>query len=844
MISFTPRQAGELQATLTLRSNDPNRPEIAIPVLGRGFAPPAPPSVPEGGVVDAVQFAATLSRGGLGSVFGQNLADTKVDATGLPLPTELGGVRVRVNGVDAPLLFVSAGQINFQMPFEAPLDGSVEIVVVRNGEASGAVSATVAPYAPAFFLSNGEPIIQRHPDLDLINASNPARAGDVLITFLTGIGDLNNAPASGVGAPGSPAATAKIPPAATIGGAAAPVLFAGLAPGFVGLGQVNITVPETLAEPLTEQGSAGQASGLPLVLDFNGATNPAVNVSVDIGGVPVPRMAVSPLSLDFGQVAVGEPADLALTISNQGAVDLVISQPTISDSQSQLVGVLSLVIAPGGQQTATVRFTPGSGGAKSGMMTIAGNDPANPMIVVPLSGEGAAAGPGDLQISPSPIEFGTVNIGSSAAQTVTISNSGEQSLRVSLIRATDAQFRVEFPDQTPPIDLGAGGSFFIRVVFEPVDAGLSQTSLTVATTNFGKNVTMRGTGVSSDAPSISIPSPLRFGPVPVGRVAEKTISVSNNGTASLVVSAVTSDDSQFVLGDVEPPFTVLPGEQEAVQIHYEPAAVGSHEATLLFESSDPGQANAPLSVVGEGTAGEPVIFSDSFDRPDGINCAVGSADHAFGGSGFHGYAMIASGVRLRGGLLENGSREYGGVTFTNESGGSCPGAGSDQGAELNIRADVLVPRAGDRTTQAGPFFHAPLLGSGQRIDQGGAAGYWVQLDSSGEVRVQRLDTFQQIAVSDAPADFDAAVMHTIEVAVRGQTAEVTVDRRLRLFRQGAGVSGRSTVNVIPTAGSNEGGAGLAFGAEDGPASPGGQQLDNIRVSGYETLLGAPVERTP
>jgi len=847
-VSFASSSEGLFQGELRVQSSDAGQPLRTIGLSASGLESEdvsTGPRISAGGVVDGAQFAATLSRGGLGSIFGQNLADANAGAAGLPLPTELGGVRVRVNGVDAPLLFVSAGQINFQMPFEAPLDGSVEVVVVRNGEASAPVSATVAPYAPALFLSNGAPIIQRHPDLDLISASNPAQPGDVLIIFMTGIGDLSNAPASGSGAPGSPPATAKILPTATIGGVAAPVLFAGLAPGFVGLGQVNIRVPETLAAPLSEEGSVGQASGLPLVLDFNGATNPSVNIGVDIGGVPLPRMAVSPSSLAFGEVGLGESKDLALMISNPGAADLVISQPTINDPQFQLVGVLSLVISPSGQQTATVRFAPDSGGAKSATLTIAGNDPANPMITVPLSGEGAAdAGPEDLQVSPSPIEFGAVNIGSSAAQTVTISNSGTQSIRVVLIRATDAQFRIEFPDKTPPVDLSPGASFFIRVVFEPASAGLTESALLVSSQLFGNNITLRGTGVSSDAPSISIPSPLLFGPVPVGRVVEKTISVSNNGTASLVVSAATSDDPQFMLGDVELPFTVLPGEQQAVQVHYEPAAVGSHEATLLFESNDPGQANKPLTVIGEGTAGEPVLFSDSFERPDGVNCAVGSADHAFGGSGFHGYAMIASGARLRGGLLENASREYGGVSFTTQSGGSCPGEGSDQGADLNIRADVLVPRAGARTTQAGPFFHAPLLGSGQRIDEGGAAGYWVQLDSSGEVQVRRLDTFQQVAVSDAPADFDASLMHTIEVAVRGQSAEVTIDGRLRLFRQGAGVSGRSTVNVIPTAGSNDGGAGLAFGAEDGPASPGGQQLDNIRVSGYETLLGAPVERTP
>jgi hypothetical protein len=81
---------------------------------GTGITPAAvPPQISPGGIVNAASFKAPLARCGLATVFGTNLADTPASATALPLPTTLGGAQVVVNGVAAPLVYVSPGQINF-----------------------------------------------------------------------------------------------------------------------------------------------------------------------------------------------------------------------------------------------------------------------------------------------------------------------------------------------------------------------------------------------------------------------------------------------------------------------------------------------------------------------------------------------------------------------------------------------------------------------------------------------------------------------------------------------------------------------------------------------------------
>jgi uncharacterized protein (TIGR03437 family) len=232
---------------------------------------PLAPAISSGGVVDAAGFRPTLAPGSLASLFGVELTTTTAAAQGLPLPTSLIGVRVQVNGVDAPLLFVSPKQINFQVPFEVA-EGAASVVALLGEQQSPGEPAAVAEFAPGMFVNpaTGEPIVQRHPDGALITALNPAKPGDILILYMTGIGGLDNPPATGAPATDSPLASATVTPTVTVGGVEVEVLFAGLAPGFVGLGQINIELPAGLPQgtPLTLVIRFGENESHPLQLPF------------------------------------------------------------------------------------------------------------------------------------------------------------------------------------------------------------------------------------------------------------------------------------------------------------------------------------------------------------------------------------------------------------------------------------------------------------------------------------------------------------------------------------------------------------------------------------------------
>jgi uncharacterized protein (TIGR03437 family) len=232
---------------------------------------PQTPAIAGGGVVNAASFTSKFSPGALATVFGSNFTGTGLDAVpaSLPLATSLGGVSVLVNGIAAPVLYENTGQINFQIPWEIKT-GTATVVVSINGLASSSTNITVQAAAPELFVQGSHAIVQNSPGFSLNSSSNPAKAGSTIVAYLTGAGAVSPQPADGAAAgSGSSLSTVTTTVSATIGGQSADVSFAGLAPGFVGLWQVNIVVPTGVTQ-----------GDQPLTVTVGGQTSSSANVSV------------------------------------------------------------------------------------------------------------------------------------------------------------------------------------------------------------------------------------------------------------------------------------------------------------------------------------------------------------------------------------------------------------------------------------------------------------------------------------------------------------------------------------------------------------------------------------
>lgn len=265
--------AGSYTANLVIYASASNTP-LAIPVTLTVTAGSGRPAISQGGVITAAGYVAAIARGAVGSLYGTGLADATESATSVPLPRSLAGVTVTVNGVNAPLWFVSPGQVNFQVPFEAPLTGAVSVVVTKNGVSSQTANVQVAEYAPGVFMYERgpgafDPIVIRQ-DSSIVSPSNPTAPGEILVVYGTGLGNLTSLPRTGDLSQSSPLARSQAMPTITLGGAPVEVQFSGLTPGAVGLAQFNIKVPSTLPT----------ASTLPLVIQFGSVSSPSVNLAV------------------------------------------------------------------------------------------------------------------------------------------------------------------------------------------------------------------------------------------------------------------------------------------------------------------------------------------------------------------------------------------------------------------------------------------------------------------------------------------------------------------------------------------------------------------------------------
>lgn len=202
------------------------------------------------GVVNAASsapFTAGVSPGLFLSLYGSNLAQsTSVDGT---FPTSLGGVQVMINNRPAPLYVVSPSLITAVVPFGTS-ESVAAIEVTSNGQKSNTVTVFTTLTSPGVFTKPpggiGYAAALHTTDFSEVTPLNPAKPGETLAVFLTGLGSVSPAVADGTPGPTNPTSSAVASLAAYLDGKTVNVSFAGLAPTLVGLYQMNLQIPATV----------------------------------------------------------------------------------------------------------------------------------------------------------------------------------------------------------------------------------------------------------------------------------------------------------------------------------------------------------------------------------------------------------------------------------------------------------------------------------------------------------------------------------------------------------------------------------------------------------------------
>ncbi len=197
----------------------------------------------------ATQTAEALAPNAIATIYGTNLAFDTISATasslqGSTLPIQLGGVSVTVNGYLCSLFFISPNQINFLIPYQLT-PGNTTLVVARQGVAGPVVPIQINTTAPGMFVYNGF-VVATHLNGTVISATAPASAGEIIVIYAVGLGWTTPGTVSGRIVTSAASISAASQMQVLLAGKACPpgnILYAGLAPGFAGLYQINLTVP-------------------------------------------------------------------------------------------------------------------------------------------------------------------------------------------------------------------------------------------------------------------------------------------------------------------------------------------------------------------------------------------------------------------------------------------------------------------------------------------------------------------------------------------------------------------------------------------------------------------------
>ncbi len=206
------------------------------------------------------------------SQFGERTASF----SSLPVPMTMGDVQVHVGGLPSPILFASPHQINFQVPAETPVGGFQEIQVARasTGEVLASWLFRIDAVSPALLTVDGTgngQIAAVNQDGSTNNGGNPAKGGSYITLFGTGQGAVQGAPIDGQATPVSPLLGANPDLKVFINSDFVPqgdIEFSGLAPGFVGVWQINVRVPGNV--PPGDVPVFVDLEGINSVLDANG----------------------------------------------------------------------------------------------------------------------------------------------------------------------------------------------------------------------------------------------------------------------------------------------------------------------------------------------------------------------------------------------------------------------------------------------------------------------------------------------------------------------------------------------------------------------------------------------
>jgi hypothetical protein len=556
-LSYRPTAAGGSTGSLSITSNDPTNPTMTVALSGTGSAKAV-------GQLSANSSSLNLGNVSTGSHASQNIV---LSNTG-NAPVNISSIQVVGNGF-------SVGGITPPAVVNPTLSATLAVTFTPSAAGITAGTVTITSDASSVPLTVSLSGAGVQPGLSVSPASfnfgsvvdGQTKAQNFTITN-TGTSSLT---LSQIGVSGTGYSVTGLATPALLAAGQSTTFSVEFAPSTAGnlAGSVNITSNA----PNSPAGVALSGSGV------------AASVTV----------SASPTSLSFGSVNAGTASAQSVTLTNNGNANLTLSQITVNAKNFTASGIATpKVIGPGQTASLSVTFTPASAESVTGSITVSSSQGAN--AVIPVSGSGVQSA---LSITPTSAAFGTVSVGTSASQTIQLSNTGTAALKVSQLSVTGSGF--SSGTVSLPINLNPGQASTFNIQYLPTAAGSATGTVSVVSTapNSPATISLTGTGLAAtETLSLSATS-LGFGGVTTGTSSTHSVTLTNTGNATVKISQIAVSGAGFSLTGAAAPITLSPTQSLTFNVIFDPSAAGDVAGSVTVTSNATGSP-ATISLSGSG----------------------------------------------------------------------------------------------------------------------------------------------------------------------------------------------------------------------------------------------------
>ena len=309
------------------------------------------------------------------------------------------------------------------------------------------------------------------------------------------------------------------------------------------------------------------------------ASSSTLYVSLHGTGASTGVLSASPSSINFG--TAGNNVTQLAALTNTGTASVTVQQISASGSGFAVShAALPWKLASGQSATFSISFTPTAGSTSSGSVSIVSNA-YDSTLSIPLTGAGASAG--ILSANPTSNSFGSVQVGSSASQYQSVTNSGGSNVNISQANVSGSGFSIS--GLSLPITLTPGQSYTFSTVFAPTSSGTASGSIIMVSdaSNSNLSIALSGTATASGQLLLS-PTTLDFGSITVGQNKSLTATLSASGS-SVTVSSASTSNPEFSLSGVSFPLALAAGQSTPVSVTFTPQSSGTASGSISFSSN-------------------------------------------------------------------------------------------------------------------------------------------------------------------------------------------------------------------------------------------------------------------